>query len=255
VTLLQEIRELALLSDSQKQQRRTDAQQHRGDFLAAEAQRLLESKKWTAAEGVLTSLQREYPNTPNLEKLKSRLKTGKQEAESGAITQLRERVEDLMAVWAWDQAYAETARFAENFPDNAEGRDLLRRVLGERENYVENTANRLYDQIKRDIDRRLWRRALGNAVKLLECAPGHKRSAAIRGQLNTIRQNAQIEERQEQERRIEELIRGKQFSEAIDLAEDLLRRFPGSPQAETLKNLLPKMRQRATGDEAEARAS
>jgi len=255
IMLLQEIRELALLSDSQRQERLADAQKHRGNFLAAEGERLLELKEWGAAESVLSSLEKEYPKSPNLEKMKSRLQAGKQEAETGAIEQLRERVEDLMAVWAWDQAYAETARFVENFPDHAEGRDLLRRVMSERESYVESTANRLYEEIKTDIDRRMWRRAMGSAVKLLECAPGHKRSVAIRGQLKTIRENAEIEERQEQERRIQELIRGKQFFEAIDLAEDLLQRFPGSPQAETLKNLLPKMRELAMGNEAEAQAS
>jgi hypothetical protein len=254
MTLLQEIRELSLLSESQKQERLADARQHRENFLLTEAQRLLELKEWTAAQSALSSLEREYPKSPNLEKMKSRLNAGKQEAQTGAIGPLRERVEDLMAVWAWDQAYAEAARFVEKFPDHAEGRDLLRRVMSERETYVESTANRLYEEIKRDIDRRMWRRALGSAVKLLECAPGHKRSAAIRGQLKTIRQNAEIEERQEQERRIEELIRGKQFFDAIDLAEDLLERFPNSPQAETLKNLLPKMRELAMGDEAEAKS-
>jgi len=255
MALLQEIRELMLLSDSQRQERLADAQQHREKFLGAEAQRLLELKEWTSAQSVLSSLEREYPKSPNLEKMKSRLKAGRQEAQTGAIAQLRERVEDLMAVWAWDQAYAETARFVESFPDHSEGRDLLRRVMSERDSYVESTANRLYEEIKTDIDRRMWRRAMGSAVKLLECAPGHRRSVAIRGQLKTIRENAEIEERQEQERRIQDLIRGKQFFEAIDLAEDLLQRFPNSPQAETLKNLLPKMRELAMGNEAEAQAS
>ena len=91
-----------------------------------------------------------------------------------------------------------------------------------------------------------------NAVKLLECAPGHRRSAAIRPQLKTIRENAEIEERQEQERRIQEMIRTKQIPEAIDLAEDLLRRFPASPQADSLHKLLPKMRELAIGNEIEA---
>jgi len=35
----------------------------------------------------------------------------------------------------------------------------------------------------------------------------------------------------------------------------LLQRFPNSPQAETLKNLLPKMRELAMGNEAETQAS
>jgi hypothetical protein len=196
-------------------------------------------------------LENEYPNYAELAALKSQLASGKLEAEQSAINHLRERVEDLMAVWAWDQAYTETARFVENFPDHDEGRQLLQRVMNERENYIESTANRLYEEIRTDVDRRFYRRAMANAVKLLECAPGHRKSVAIRGQLKTIRENAEIEERQEQERRIQELIRNKQFFDAIDLAEDLLQRFPSSPQAETLQKLLPKMRELAIGAEAE----
>jgi outer membrane protein assembly factor BamD (BamD/ComL family) len=251
MTLLQELRELTLLSDTQRQERLADSQHQRRDHLAAEAQRLLDLKEWFAAENAIVALESDYPDSPNLENLKSRLASGRLDAEQSAIGQLRERVEDLMAVWAWDQAYAETARFVEKYPDHKEGAELLQRVMTERENYIESTANRLYEEIRTDVDRRSYRRAMANAVKLLECAPGHRKSVAIRGQLKTIRENAEIEERQEQERRIQELIRNKQFFEAIDLAEDLLQRFPNSPQAETLQRLLPKMRELAIGNEAE----
>jgi outer membrane protein assembly factor BamD (BamD/ComL family) len=248
---LQELRELALLSDTQRQQRLADTHTQRRDHLANEAKRLLDLKDWLAAENAIAMLESDFPDSQYLEELRNRLATGKQDAEQSAIGHLRERVEDLMAVWAWDQAYAETARFVEKFPDHQEGSELLQRVMTERENYLESTANRLYEEIRTDVDRRSYRRAMANAVKLLECAPGHRKSVAIRGQLKTIRENAEIEERQEQERRIQELIRGKQFFEAIDLAEDLLQRFPNSPQAETLQKLLPKMRELAIGNEAE----
>ena len=82
--------------------------------------------------------------------------------------------------------------------------------------------------------------------------PGHRRAANIREQLATIAENAEIEERQELERSIQDLVRAKQFAEAIDLAEQLLDRFPASPQAESLQKLLPKMRELAIGREVES---
>ena len=251
MTMLQELREVTLMSDTQRQERLVDSRHQRRNQLAADAQRLLDQKDWLAAENATLLLENEFPDHADLPKLKARLASGKQDAEQSAIGSLRERVEDLMAVWAWDQAYAETARFVEKFPEHAEGRELLQRVMTERENYIESTANRLYEEIRTDVDRRYYRRAMANAVKLLECAPGHRKSVAIRAQLKTIRENAEIEERQEQERRIQDLIRNKQFFDAIDLAEDLLQRFPNSPQAETLQKLLPKMRELAIGNEAE----
>jgi hypothetical protein len=255
MTLLHEIRELALMNDSQRQQRLADSQRHKLNFLTTEVRRLMDLREWAAVENAVVALETDFPDYPDLPQLKAQIEAGKKDAEQGALEQLRQRVENLMAVWAWDQAYAETARFVENFPGHAEGQQLLYRVMAERDNYIENTANRLYEEIRLDIDRRLWRRAMGNAVKLLESAPGHKRSAVIRAQLKTIRENAEIEERQEQERRIQELIRGRQFFEAIDLAQDLLQKFPTSPQAESLKTLLPKLRELAMGHEAEAQAS
>jgi hypothetical protein len=250
--LLQEIRELALLSDAQRQQRLEEALQHRRNYLVAEVGRLAELKEWSAAENAVMAVENEFPGDPILKELRSRVAAGRKIVERDSLSAVRDRVEDLMAVWAWDQAYADAARFVENFPEHSDGRELLTRVMQEREAYVENAANLLYEEIRSDIERRSYRRAMTNAVKLLECAPGHRRSAAIRPQLKTIRENAEIEERQEQERRIQEMIRTKQIPEAIDLAEDLLRRFPTSPQADSLQKLLPKMRELAIGNEIEA---
>jgi hypothetical protein len=252
LAMLQEIRELALLSDAQRQQRLQEALRLRRDHLVAEVGRLSDLKEWGAAENAMAALASEFPDDPVPAELRARIDAGRKTVERDSFSSLRNRVEDFMAVWAWDQAYAEATKFTENFPDHSDGRELLARVMREREAYVENTANLLYEEIRADIERRSYRRAMTNAVKLLECAPGHRRSAAIRPQLKTIRENAEIEERQEQERRIQELIRAKQVPEAIDLAEDLLRRFPNSPQADSLQKLLPKMRELAIGGEAEA---
>ncbi|HEX4053415.1 MAG TPA: hypothetical protein VHX86_04045 [Tepidisphaeraceae bacterium] len=252
MVLLQEIRELALMNDAQRQEKLREAQQHRRNYMVTELQRLLDLKEWGAAEGAMSAIASEFPSDSGLEELQGRVAAGRKEAERDSFSQIRERVEDLMAVWAWDQAYSDTARFVENFPDHSDGRELLTRVKRERDAYIEETASRLYEEIRSDIDRRLWRRAMTNAVKLLECAPGHRRSVAIRAQIKTIRDNAEIEERQEEEARIQEMIRMKQFPEAIELAEDLLRRFPNSPQAESLQKLLPKMRELAIGHEVEA---
>jgi hypothetical protein len=231
-----------------------EALQHRRNYLVAEVGRLSELKEWSAAETAVAAVASEFPDDPSLKELRARVAAGRKNVERDSFSALHDRVEDLMAVWAWDQAYADAARFIENFPDHSEGRELLARVMRERDAYIENTANLLYEEIRSDIERRSYRRAMTNAVKLLECAPGHRRSAAIRPQLKTIRENAEIEERQEQERRIQEMIRAKQIPEAIDLAEDLLRRFPSSPQADSLQKLLPKMRELAIGTEVEAQA-
>ena len=47
------------------------------------------------------------------------------------------------------------------------------------------------------------------------------------------------------EDRIRDLVNSQQYAEAADLAEDLLQRFPDSPQAAYLTELLPKLRERS----------
>jgi outer membrane protein assembly factor BamD (BamD/ComL family) len=247
--MLEEVRELVHLNDSQRQERFAEAQRHRRNFLASDVQTMLDRGDWSAAEKSLADLEGEYPGDNVLVDLRRQLSAGRGENEQKTLIETRERVEDLMAVSSWDQAFAQASRFVSNFPGNVEGKQLLDRVTLEREAYVETTSNRLYEEIKSDIARRHWRRALAGATRLLERSPGHRRSAMIRPQLKTIQQNAEIEERQEQERTIQELIRAKRFPEAIDRAEVLLETFPNSPQAESLQKLLPKMKELAIGSE------
>jgi outer membrane protein assembly factor BamD (BamD/ComL family) len=250
--MLEEIRELALLNDAQRQQRLAGSQKQRRDQLLTEIKRLLASERWGAADKMLTLFDDEFPRDPETSSLKAHIADARRHAEQKSLAELQKRVEDLVAVASWERAYAETAVFVENFPANRQGKDLLARVVRERDVHLESTANRLYAEIKADIERRNWRRALANARKLLERSPRHRRSAVIREQFKTIQENAEIEERQEQERRIQELMRSKQFPQAIDLAEDLLERFPNSPQAESLQQLLPKMRELAIEKEIES---
>jgi hypothetical protein len=86
---------------------------------------------------------------------------------------------------------------------------------------------------------------LQHAQRLVDRFPDHPKTARIKEQLATLQQNAEIEERQELEVRIQELIRGHKFHDAIELSEELLNRFPQSPQAEAIEKLLPRIRELA----------
>jgi hypothetical protein len=134
----------------------------------------------------------------------------------------------------------------ENFPGNVEAQRLLVRVQRERDIHVETSVSRMVEEIRHDIDRRLWRRALQHAQRLVDRFPEHAKATRVSEQLPTLQQNAEIEERQELEVRIQELIRGHKFQEAIDLSEELLTRFPHSPQAEAIETLLPRIRELAS---------
>ena len=163
-------------------------------------------------------------------------------AEAETWERTRERVQDLMSVNSWDKAIATAGEFVENFPTHVEGRHLLTRARREHELARDTKFQRMYEQVQADVDRKGWRDALEGAQRLLEAYPTHARANKIRQQLKTIAHNAEIEERQEHELRIQQLVRGRRFAEAVDLAEDVMKRYPGSPQAQSLDQMLPKLR-------------
>jgi outer membrane protein assembly factor BamD (BamD/ComL family) len=241
--LLRELWDLALLDDERQLQRVEVLRQQRRSGFIAEADKLIARGDWSVAERAIAAFESDFGTSDEIAELKNRLTASRIRVEQTTLRDLNSRVDDLVAISSWDQALALTTRFVENFPNSAEGRELLDRLRHHRDSHVEITANRLYDEIKSYINNRRWRDALANAKRLMESFPGHRRAAMIRPQLATIRENAEIEQRHEQEARIQESIRKRDFVEAIELAEDLVQKFPHSPQAASLHELLPRLQE------------
>ena len=83
------------------------------------------------------------------------------------------------------------------------------------------------------------------ARTLLDEYPDSAEATAVRGQMETLEANAEIETRQELENEIKDLIKHRRFAEALDLANQVITNYPESPQAEALRSQLPRLRQRA----------
>jgi len=247
--LLEEIRHLALLDEAQRKEHlRRYRQQHKLNTLRR-AQTAIAHADWARAQSLLDHLRPEFGDDADFLQVQDELRIARSAVEQETFQRISAQVEDLMAISNWDEALSMAQHFASNYPDHAEGQALLARVTRERDLFRENTAERLYQEIKQHIEHREWTRAAAEADRLLEKFPDHRRAAKIRDQIDVIHENAEIQQRQEQEKRIEELIRARRLSEAIELAEDLIERYPGSPQAQTLEQMLPKLRERAIREE------
>lgn len=246
ISLLEDLREIALMNDAERNKRLATLRAARRELVIDQARRLVLQQQWAAADAALARLETDDTDTRVVE-LRQHLAQGRMKAQSDAFGQLRDHVENLMAIASWDQALAATRQFAADFPDFTDGQKLLQRVQRESELFREGMAQRLYDEAKREIEHKNWRRALAGTQRLLERFPDHPRALKMRQQLSVIQDNAEIEERQDQEQRIQDLVRSRRFDEAIQLAEALIERFPRSPQAESLEQLLPKLRSLAVG--------
>jgi outer membrane protein assembly factor BamD (BamD/ComL family) len=240
---LAEIREIALLPDSDRKHRVQSQRKEVKTTKVNELFGLVAARDWPTAERLIVGLQTEYPNDPEVARGRSYLEHSRRLFETETMQSSVREINDLMSVMDWENALHAARQLVQGFPTSGDARSLLEHVQREHEMHCHTTAQRLFDEFKHEVDQRMWRSALARAKRLLDCYPEHRHAEQIRAQMKTLAENAEIEERQELEVRIQEMIRGAQFTEAIDLAEDVIHRFPNSPQADSLDTLLPRIRQ------------
>ncbi len=242
---LDDLREVVLLSDEQRQARRNQLERAQTQSLLEEVDQSIKDGHWSRASELLRMLQQGQGDDPAVRQIARRLAEARAATQRHTFSLVSREVENLMATADWDAALEKIRKFHQDFADCAEGKVLLERVEHERRLFGEQTVRQWYEQFKDESERKNWRRALGLAQKLLEKFSDHTKCEKVRAQLPLVQQNAEIEERQEQEQAIQLLIRTRRFDEAIEQAELLIRRFPLSPQAQTLDAMLPRLREMA----------
>jgi hypothetical protein len=250
--LFEELRDLSLLPDEERQKRWREMQQQRKVIAMQSVTVFAANRQWNEAQKAIVDIEREWPGDPALAGIRSELQSAHAKAEAEAIANAQGEIESEMSLSRWDQALALARKLAVEFPNSESAGELLNRVEREKGIYTETTVGRLHEEIRHCVERRIWRRALLHSKRLLETFPEHPKSEMIRRQIHTIQENAEIEERQEQESRIGELIRARRFGEAVQLSQELLKRFPLSPQAEAIGKLLPRIQELAAEGEGMA---
>lgn len=244
-TAINEVRELSLLPDAERRQRSHLDRQNRKLRLLSELFALVSSAEWAKAERLLISLQTDFPNDDDVAKGRSYLEHSRNLVEAHTIRDTTREIEELMASSSWDRAWERVRALVEGFPASSDARALHNRIQREHDAYCDTSAQRIFEGIRHDIDQRNWRQAVSRSEQLFAQFPTHRVTESLRPRLKTLRENAEIQERQELEVRIQELMHDSQFDQAIELAEDLIRRYPLSPQADSLETLLPRIRELA----------
>jgi hypothetical protein len=242
---IEEVRQASLLPDSDRLQRLKVHRAQRKAIMLKDLYGLVPAHDWPRAERLLITLETEYPNDSEVAKGRSYLDHSRKLFADETMVRASREIEDLVSAASFDRALEKAKLLVQGFPTSADARTLLARVEKEHETYHQATVQRMFEEIRNDSERRMWKRALMHAEHLIERFPTHRLAETVRGQLSTLQENAEIQERQEMEVRIQELIHDHQFDEAIELAEDVMRRFPLSPQADSLEKLLPRIRELA----------
>jgi tetratricopeptide (TPR) repeat protein len=255
IELLEEIREISLMDETQRQARLAQLMERRKRAGLEQLSRLIADKRWADAEAAVTSLAKQFPSDADVVRARAEFEQKRDEAERTLIAETRQKIDGLIAVSSWDEAVAVMSAFLKMFPGSVEGQLLYDRVSRERTLFVDSTTQRLYEEIRSDSERRNWKRALATARRLVEKFPDHPTAQKVRDQLDTLRENAEVQERKETEQQIQQLIRSRRYEEAIPLAEEFLVKYPTAKQAATIQELLPKLREKVNQATAAAPAA
>jgi outer membrane protein assembly factor BamD (BamD/ComL family) len=249
--ILAQLRELnanLMLSDEQRQIKGQRLVGQHAQRLKQRLQEAISAGNLAKAEVILNSLTGAEPDSPDIPLLRERIKQARAEAEFRDADDAARQVENLMA--ASDFAGARTV--AENFltahPDSTQASDMLSRITREAEAFSTEQRGQMYRKIEKAAASRNWHSALEAAKKFLDAYPDSTEADAVRVQLSTITDNARIAEVRVLRDRIRDLITRRRFGEAVDVAKDVIKRYPETAAATELREQLSRLEERAKSE-------
>ncbi|MBU0638500.1 MAG: tetratricopeptide repeat protein [Planctomycetes bacterium] len=245
IALLREIRDISLLSEQQRAQRRDLQGQDLIRVLERNVPALLREHKWVEARHRVHEARERFPDFPQWRKLEEQIETLRANVESRDVETAVRQVKDLATIDAWGRAMDVVRDLLERHPQSPKANELARRTKLEREKAEAEQCARLMSKAQAATDRRDWIEALAAANQLVEEFPKSPEAEALREQLDVLTTNAEIQMRQQMEGNIRDLLREQDFGEALRIARELVQRYPNSPQAELLQDQLPRLEERA----------
>jgi hypothetical protein len=213
--------------------------------LVHEIDDLIDRKDLGGAAAKLEELAERYPDDPRCAQLRNRLSAARSTVQDKEVQQQRQRVQELMAVAAFDKAEAAAAELAARHPESEEAAGLQALVRREATAFRGERRARLFAEMQRFAESRQWRHAVEAARRLLEAHPDCPEAREVSAMMPTLEDNAKIEEVRELRDRIQDMVRRRRFAEAADLAREVIRRFPETQAAIQLRQQLPRLQQRA----------
>ena len=245
---LEEIQATVLLTPQQLETKRERHQSQRKEQLCGEFEHHLADGNFAGAQEALRQIERDLPGDPDCRELSRRLGEARQSALAEDIRLQRRRVEDFMSVAAFAEAQEAAEQLRASHPDADEAAVLVDRVRREAQTYHTERRAGLYEQIERAAEARRWSEALATVRKLLEAYPHSAEAQTVTLQLQTLEENARLEEVRDLRDRFRDLLARKRFAEALEVAGELMDRFPDTQAAADLRGQMDRLRRLAAGE-------
>jgi len=248
--ILRDIRDNSLLSEEERREKKSrvasDEVRHAQQLIRG----LVDEGSFAQARQMADEMARKYPENPTAGQLLADVESHRVKRERADIRETAKQVGDLISISAWERARTVAQQLLERHPDSVEARQIGERIERDHELFQAEQRRRMYAEIQRYVSRRRWREALAAARTFMERFPNSDETASLQAQTDTLVDNAEIETRQELESEITDLARHGRYIEAADFARRLIDRYPDSPQAEVLRQQLPRLEELANDPKA-----
>jgi len=247
--LLREINENTLLDEEGRRAKFELLADQQRKAMFVEVDRLVREREWARAKTLLEGLLIKYPGNADVQQKMNRLEELRKQAFNEDLNRTKKAIHDLIAISAWDKAADQAETLLEKHPEADEAKELVAYVSAERQRFRQEQLKRISAEIQRNIARKRWTDALQAGRQLIEKYPDSVEAEAVRNQLKTLEENAEIETRQHLEEQIKDLVRRRSFVQAVELAKHVIATYPNSPQARALTGQLAELEKRARQQE------
>jgi len=245
---LEEVNANLLLTPEQMEMKRRARQAELAERIAAEFDASLAEKDFGAAQKHLEHLSAEVPDFDRRTELADRLAAAREAAQAEDIQTARRRAEDLMAVASFEKALALAEELLAAHPSAPEAIGLLDRVRREQEAFTTEQRGRMYAEVEQFAAAKQWRKAVASGRRLMDAYPQSAEAETVAIQMGTLEDNARLEEVRDLRDRFRDLLERRRYVEAIDIARDLIERFPDTQAASDLKQQMPRLKELASGE-------
>lgn len=243
--LLLEIRETLLLPEPERQRRYERLMEREFQRGLTTAEQLVASRDFGRARDILVMLAERFGTNDRHREMQEKLERAAESARTSDIADANRRAEDQMAMAKWDTAEAIARELADKYPLASDPAALIIRVQRERKLYEQRHRQRLHGEIQELVRQRRWQEAADAARNFVENFPTGPDSDALRGQMETLQANADIQQRQMLEQQLKDFLRRQQYWDALGLARRILNEHPLSPQANALRGQIARLEELA----------
>jgi tetratricopeptide (TPR) repeat protein len=240
--LLEDINENTLLNEQDKARKRARLADSRRERMQKEIAQLIAATKWQMARNRIEEMRVEQPDDEDVKELSRKLEAAIAEHREVEVMTTGEQIRSYMSLSLWEKARETAGQLAAKYPDHADARKMVDVVRLEQEGFRKEERQRLYREIEHLVARKHYRDARKVADTLIERYADSPEAATLKGQMDELARNADIETRREMEGQIIEYEKQGRHREAYEIARLLMEQYPESPQALALKDKIEALR-------------